>query len=450
MSRSRTTRGKLSSAIIIGLLFAAVKAIGLGFVLRYASDELAAIGLANFLFCRRAAATAATFLQFGASNAALRFYGESAAGDNGGQVLVAGLAIWALNVVGLLGLLSFLWRPVSELVFTNCGAGYVLVLSGCVLITGTIIGYLAYALLLGERRVWAANTLEMFNAVGFLAIALLFVGRSQSGAVALLIQGLLMNTVSLGVIVRRLDFAKIFAAGFVQPLRKGMGKVLTYGWPRSLAGVAEMAMFTVAAWTCRHDSKQMADLLSAMAVGRVVQAVCTPVSHIIVVVTSAAKGAKEEALLNKGIRLIIRGGGFASLLVLGAASPLAASILGVFVGPAVDLKEATRLLQPILVALPAYLLFNGLKGVIDVVEERPYTLMLALGGLVVSVGTVGLMPSHWEVGFSASVGVSAGVCSMGIGAAFVVRRAVEFLDWIILIGGFVVGGSVGSGLLLLI
>lgn len=434
-------RGWLRVFVAMGC--AAIKTAGLLFVLRFASSKLPFLELGSFLLARRLAGTAANITQFGVSNAVLRFCAPGPQTKEWAEVFFAGVFIWFVNVGLLCSVAVCFSRQLGDYVFPDSQAGTMLVWACCVLVSGTIGGYLAYTMILAEQRVLEANVVEVLNAVGFLALGLVTVGGLKGGSVALLIQGILMNIGALAVVgwclVR--NRSKLILRSSL--CGRGLAKVFSYGWPRSLAGVAEMTVFTSAAWMCRKDGREMASLLAAMTVARLVQAVCTPLSQLVVVVTAGLSQAGAHRKVEKGLRWVVRACGIISIPIFGFFVPFAGIVSGFVFGDIADAAEVGTMLIPILIALPAYLLYSGLKGVIDVIEERPYSLMLAAGAVVVSVLTFQALNAAWGLGHAASIGVSAGVHSMAIGAFCIVRKAVGPGDLMIMVGGCLLGGAIG-------
>ena len=424
------------------LLCTVLKTAGLLFILRFASSELPFLELGSFLLARRLVATTANVTQFGVSNAVLKFCAFGAQKKEWAEVFVAGLIIWLVNAWLLSIVAVGFSRQLGDYVFPGAQCGAMLVLASCVLVSGTIGSYLAYTVVLAEGQVVKANIVELLNTVGFLAFGLVTFGGLECGGVALLIQGILMNVMALAVVAWCLvrNRKKVTLGASVRG--RGFAKVFSYGWPRSVAGIAEMAVFTSAAWMCRQDGKQVASLLAAMTVAKLVQAVCTPLSQIVVVVSAGMSQNGAHSKIVKGVRWVVRASGIAAIVVFGFVVPFSGVISRLVFGDIADTAEVATMLTPILLALPAYLLFSGLRGIIDVVEEWPYSLILAVNGVVISVLAFQALNGAWGLGYSASVGVSAGVFSMGTGAFYIVKKSIEPFDLIILVGGCLSGGAI--------
>ena len=419
------TRGRrLRRDTVLNVALSAVRTVAVVWVIRDASVTFAPEVLGVFLLARRISATLACLFQLGTSQTLLRYVSIYAADDTRKRVFVlSALAVWVAMSLSCVGL-GFIFRePLSGFLFPGADAGPSLVVCTAALVAGTVASFLPYSTLLGERRVVAANILELVNASGIVLGALLWYGSAATATSVLGVQALGMAVLSVGTLVW---LATGMAGGEgveVGGMWKEAGDAfMRFGLPRGASSFLDMLLLLIGPWLLRRSPDEAGYLIVALTVLRLLQTAISPVSQIAAVVTARLRGATDRPALAGGVRMLGAGALYAGVIAVALTAPFVPYLLHIWLPSQVVGDGVAKYVPIILWAGVPYVLFQALKGVVEMHWVQPLNLISLCCAAVVQIGvTLALVP-RLGLETAVSLGVVTSMTSLGALTAWWLRE----------------------------
>ncbi len=248
-----------------------------------------------------------------------------------------GFALGAWLVLAIIGGTAFVLVPKSlvEWVFPGAGgdARTLAVWAGLLLIS-TVLDFLVRSVLIAERRMIAANAVELMNGSGFLILALTLSDHpTPIGS---------LRAQAFGICA--LCALTITAAGMVASRERWPDRSVwreiartyaVYGFPRGLMTFMDMGLLLIGPWMLRSDAVEAGYVIIALSVTQVLTAAINPVGQVALVVSARYQGAKNTKAIREGVALLAGAIVSVVLLITAFLVPWNETLVALWLGDAV-------------------------------------------------------------------------------------------------------------------
>ncbi len=390
--------------------------------LREAARLLPSVALGLLLLSRRLADLFANLVQVGTPHAARRYLSLTPHDHERRRWLTASLVMWSLAALVFVGLLIAGQRWWTPLLFGNQLPGPSMLAATAFLAVAMAGTNLAMSALMAVRRFVSMNLLQIANTSGWLLASVWLLQGAPTPDRLVLIQaggGMLLLVVTFGALFLHL---RALRDEPTPPLGEYLRETFAYGAPRTLSPFLEILLIVLGPWLLREDPAAAAGLILSLTLLRLATAFVQPLALVGGVTGARLLGSGNEAGLARGINFIL-GLTCALGLVLSAAGyPWLSTGLRLWLG-STDLVETVHsFASGLLIALVPYVLFQGLKPIIEAVWRKPWMLYIMLASLVLLLGVYALARQFLAPVPSVMIAVPIGLAASGIGTIIPVRR----------------------------
>jgi hypothetical protein len=402
----KDTRETVRREVLLNVLFAVVRVVAQLWVIRVAGLIFAPVALGSFLLARRLSSTGANLLQIGASQALYRYLPMSgeAIERKLTYVLVA-CSMWAVVTIVTFAIVMVGIEPIVAWAFPDHGDAEQLAWAGWMLMLATILGFIAHATLLAERRVVTANLVELTIESGFLLIAFRWSREAASPVDILRFQALgIMGVSAVALVGYGLRHPHAWLRMNLRTVNESLRAVVGFGVLRGLVPALDMAILAIGPWLLRHQPAQAGYLIIALAVFQIIPAAMIPVTKIGSIATARLLRRGDEASLQEQVRLLLGTVLYGTVLVLVIVVPWRDLLLRLWLKDTFTASGVGAHLAWLIWGVFPLAISYGVRGVIDIRWFHPknlYTLMLAAG---TQVGVYALL--HHELGIVEAVRAS--------------------------------------------
>lgn len=409
---------RLRRDLLVNLTTSLLGAVMMMVMLRESARVLAPVTLGVFLLARRWSDLLANLVQLGTPLAVRRYLSLTGEHAEQRQWLRAALVLFTTATLLFLAVwfaAGPLWRrllwgsdPVAP--------GLMLAIAGVTIaMAGT---NLAMSAMMAFRRFAFANTLQMLNGSGVLLVAVLVLGTRSEPARLLQVQAVVAGTavvLSLGLLLARLRAATPDATPALGPcLRESLG----YGLPRTVAPFMEVLLFVLGPWLLREDPAAAGALILALTLLRVANIVVQPLALVGGLAAARAVGAGDQGRLSDGVNYVTGMTVLVGLLGCAATYPWLPPLLRLWLGSPTLATSVFGFAAGIFVALAPYMLFQGLKPIVEATWKQPRMLYGTVASVATLVGTYLVARRSLPAGPSAVLAMPAAFAVAG-GAAVV-------------------------------
>lgn len=383
MSRARVKLDVATNLVLS--LFAAVASL---LVVQGATRALPATMLGAFLFTRRIADAASSLFQLGTAFVIRR---EVARRPDAADRLVFGLA----GTLLLVGVALAVWcgtvlfgARVGRWLFPGLADAEALTRWLSVIVVGLTLHYFASSLLFAQRRIVAANVLQLANGGGWLLAALWVLGSGADALRLLKLQGIASTALAaLVILIVLAQFARGSVAVRWRDMPDAFREYASYGLPRAISPFGEMMIFLVGPWLLRGNMSEAGFLLIAFSLVRMIQALIQPASNVIGVVSAGLSGCGDDATLQRGMRLLTGLLGATGLAAAVLVIPWLEPLLRVWLRDPMVVAGVLPYARVLVLTIPAFVLFQGLKEPIEMLWHAPRNLGSIALAIAVLTGT---------------------------------------------------------------
>jgi len=419
--------------LAVNLAMSLVGAAAMMVALREAARLLPAVALGLLLLSRRLADLLANLVQVGTPHATRRYLSLTPHDHERRHWLTASLLMWSLAALVFLTVLLAGQRWWTPFLFGNQVDGATILASTALLAVAIAGTNLAMSALMAVRRFVWMNLLQIANTSGWLLVSLWLLRGEQAPDKLVFIQaGGAMLLLAVAVVALYLQLRDAPPEPRT-PLAVYLRETFAYGAPRTLSPFLEILLIVLGPWLLRDDPAAAAGLILAFTLLRLANALVQPLALVGGVAGARLLGSRDEAGLARGINFIV---GLTCALGLGlsaAGYPWLSTGLRLWLGPTELAGTVQRFATGLLIALCPYMLFQGLKPIIEAVWRRPWMLyiMVASLGLLLALHAVArqfLAPAQ-----SVMVAVPIALAVSGFGAIIPVRRLLRpaaYFSWL--------------------
>lgn len=375
----------------VNLAFAVVRVLAITVLIKIATMHLASEALAAFLIIRRYAPVGANFFQLGLSQAIFRFVPDREF-SNGCDEIFLVRAFGAVSVfsVGLVLVVYAFGDPIAITLFSGSEVGMTLLFIVMLMSVVGAFDFLVRAYFLAKREVVLANIVDLATGSGILILAVYFGAGLMTVAQIFYLQAAVVLFVSIVLLFRRLGLSTSSCSGIssnsqVEFPTISLAGALHYGLPRGFAAMLEMLLLAVGPWAIGlEDPNAAAGFIVAVVLMRVAQAGITPLSQIMTLTASKAKGMRSGNYdrLEREIEIV---GGSVILVVsifCVVIAPWIPVLMRVWLGDVTIADYASEAFRVLLIGILPFSIYQTLKGVTDVNIRMPlnlFSLVVALG-----------------------------------------------------------------------
>lgn len=287
---------------------------------------------------------------------------------------------------------------------------------------------MAMSALIAFRRFILMNLLQIVNGSGWLVAALWLSFSPSPNALVLLqaVGGLALATlvlIALWLITRQRSGTS------PAPLGNFLRETASYGVSRTVSPFLEILLLVVGPWLIRRDAASAGGLILAFTLLRLTSMLVQPLAMVGSVTGAQLMGAQDQERLNRGINLVVGSTAGIGTLLCAAGYPWIDTGLRLWLGssPAVPIVE--RFAAVILLALVPYLLFQGLKPVIEAVWRKPWVLYIMVASLALLVSGHEILRRFISPVDSLMIVVPLSLAASGVGTLLVVRGMLRPWSW---------------------
>jgi O-antigen/teichoic acid export membrane protein len=375
---------KLKKDILLNMVLSFVLIISILWVVRMAGLIFEPVTLGIFMFSRRLAETLANALQLGSSFTLRRYLPMNDRDSVKLVYVISGLALLVLvAMIFCVGLLSGL-RFWTQIVFqAKQGWSETLMFWIAMLALTTALNYQVVSILIAYRFVLGFSIVNLLNISTWLILGMWWWGKQSDVQILLSFQAIASGVLSAGVIywtIAHLIPAKVRMVSLLE-IRQALKEYISYGLPRAISTFIEMLFYLVGPWLIRKEIEAAGYLIISFMFLRVARMIVRPVSTIIGVVAAKLVGRNDQESLRYGISLL-----FGSLFYLGIVLSILMyswiqPLLQIWLGKPQLVKEVHNYVTVISMAVLPFIIFQGLKEVIEMIWKRPrnlYTVIFAI------------------------------------------------------------------------
>ena len=356
-------------------------------VVRYASTVFTPAVLGLFLLTRRIAELIATFLQLGTSQMLRRYLPMT--NDNKVQsfYMLAGLNVYFIAALAFAAILLSALDFWARLAFPDFSSARMLMFwTGMLAVSGGL-DYLSSSSLLSQRRVLASNVVDCANSSIWLLLSIWLLADQTTVINLTLIQTIASCVLSSSIIflfiLTKLDS---LSTATLAEYKSVLKESVAYSLPRAATPFLEIAIFLIGPWLLRNSPEDAGYLIIAFFVLRSGRLVVIPLSRMSSIFVTALLAKKDDATLRKGMRLLFGGLMYLGFLWLSFLYPWAYPLLKIWLGN-VDLASSVLgFVNPLLLSLPPFVVYQGLKEQIEMVSKRPLNVYILLASICSMVG----------------------------------------------------------------
>jgi glycosyltransferase involved in cell wall biosynthesis len=423
--------------LAVNLAMSVVGAAAMMVALREAARLLPAIALGLLLLARRLADLLANLVQVGTPHAARRYLSLTLHKQEQRRWLTASLLMWSLAAFAFLAVLIAGQRWWTPLLFGNQVAG-----SGMLAATGLLAiamagTNLAMSALMAVRRFVSMNLLQIATTSGLLLASLWLLDGEKTPDKLVFVQGgggLILLALALGLLYLHLRDTRSEPAS---PLAEYFRETFAYGAPRTLSPFLEILLIVLGPWLLRENPAAAAGLILAFTLLRLAAAFVQPLALVGGVTGARLLGSRDEAGLARGINFIIGLTGALGLVLCAAGYPWLTTGLRLWLGTTELAGTVQSFASGLLLALSPYMLFQGLKPIIEAVWHKPWMLYIMVASLALLLGVHALARQFLSPAQSVMVAVPIALAASGLGTIIPVRgllRPATYFRWPRIIG----------------
>ena len=420
--------------------------------LREAARLLPAVALGLLLLSRRLADLFANLVQVGTPHAARRYLSLTPHDHERRRWLTASLLMWSLATLVFLGLVVAGERWWTPLLFGNQADSPSMLASTALLAVAMAGTNLAMSALMAVRRFVSMNLLQIANTSGWLLVSLWLLRGEQAPDRLVFIQAggaMLLLVVAVVALYIQLRDARNEP---VAPLAEYLRETLAYGAPRTLSPFLEILLIVLGPWLLREDPAAAAGLILAFTLLRLATAFVQPLALVGGVTGARLLGSRDEAGLARGINLIVGLTCALGLVLCAAGYPWLSTGLRLWLGTTELAGTVRSFASGLLIALSPYMLFQGLKPIIEAVWRKPWMLYIMVASLVLLFGVYAVARQFLAAAQSVMIAVPIAIAASGFGTVIPVRRLLRpaaYFGWfrIILVALVVLLVNVATALL---
>lgn len=386
--------------------------------LREAARLLAPAVLGLLLLARRTSETLANLVQLGTPHAIRRSLAMSAARADRRQWLLSagGLCLAAIAVFLAVAIPG---RALWDTLLFGPTSTRGLFAASVWLTVAIALNNLSASTLMGLRRFATANLLQTVNGSGWILLGLWLLA-SPEPADLLWAQAsgtLLVAAASLGIALWAFS-----GTGTEGPeWRAATRATATYALPRSVAPFLELTLFLVGPWLLRYEPAEAGALLLAFTVLRMANLALAPIASVGGIAASSLVGRDSWATLRRALNLTLATTWAAGLLLLAAGQPWLRPALGLWLGKAEVVASTEAAAAMVVLALPFYMVFQGIKPMIEAAWTQPRILYAMLASLATLFATAAIARLALPLAPSVLIATLAALIMSAVGAVTAAR-----------------------------
>jgi hypothetical protein len=403
-------------------------AVAMLLALREAARLLTPLALGTLLLARRVADLWANLVQAGTPHALRRYIPLSALPAEQHRWLEASILLSTL--VSLLFLaVMFLGREwLAPLTLGQQPDGSALLVGTALLAIAAAATNMAMSALIAFRHFVLMNLLQVVNgSVWLLAALWLSLNPGPNGLVLVqAIGGLALAAVVLVILLlvtrKRTDTTP-------QPMAAYFRETASYGVSRTISPFLEILLLVIGPWLLRGDPASAGGLILAFTLLRLTSVLVQPLAMVGSVTGAQLMGAQDQERLSRGINLVIGCTAAIGLILCAAGYPWIETGLRLWLGDSPAVPTVERFAQAILLVMMPYLLFQGLKPVIEAVWRQPWVLYIMLASLVLLILGHEVLRRFMGPADSLLIMVPLALAASGLGTLLVVRHMLRSWSW---------------------
>ncbi|QMV41720.1 MATE family efflux transporter [Cohnella cholangitidis] len=374
----------VKSEIAINLIFALIKSIAMLMVVRIAGMEFTPFMLGIFLLSRRASNTGANLFQFGMSQTLQRYVSLNLHNKLKYIYILFALIIWIITAALTFPIIYFYSDLFSIWLFPNLSNGEDLALWTLSIIVIFSLHYIIYSTLLAERKIFQANILELLNSSGILLLIFILSNNPEVDEV------IKWQAIFMLMILLCYAITALFKVSFVRIHRGVIKEVarnfLYYGATRGVITFLDMLFLMISPWLLRYSLEQSGYLLIALTMFNMILTIIMPISQIVSL--SAARILNQDPSINvKKINWMFGSLLYTSTILIVLILPWCKEILMVWLGEEQLVEGTYPYLLLILLCILPFTLYRGMKGLIEILWDKPYNLYSLVCAILVHIVT---------------------------------------------------------------
>jgi O-antigen/teichoic acid export membrane protein len=368
--------------------------------------------LGEYLLVRRMASWLQAIVVLPSGIALPRYVAASVEDSASRQTYFLGAVVTACGLAMLLTAILVLWKiPVGRLIFGSAELAPLTLPLGLLLLGlaahGAVFGFYQGTLSMGR-----ACTMQLFNLAIFPVLAVVVLARERSISLIVGATGIAMTVCAIVFSVPILGGVRLADVG--QRALKHVSELLSFGLSRAWGDFGLQALLSLPAVVAAHyvPMRSVSFLLLGGSLLAVVAAATLPLGIILLSHVTRAlaqqRAADISAQLTHFVDALMDSSFFVSLQMLVFADTL----IRIWVGP--DFAPATGIVRLLILAVPFYFVYGGLRSVVDAAAVKAHNTRNILISLAVFLATVaaariGLFGDNLLEGLAVSVVVAMAV-----------------------------------------
>ncbi len=381
--------------LTLNIAFNICNLIALLYLIRVSSDVMTPLIFSVFMLVRRYASAIANFLQLGTSQTILRYLpllGDDMSAKK--SLFLSGHLIYAVLILIIATTTFFLSEYLSTILFGN-NIEYVGISFWTMALSVVTVGqFLVYSTAIAERHIIISNIINFFSTTGWFLIAVIFCAyfKIELSDIRFLEMILAFQTtlVFITCLLAFFYYQRLFSRRAKEKVDKpfsiAFGYYWSYGLPRTAITFLDGLTLVIGPWLLRYYPIEAGYVVVALSLLRVIQGLLMPISQLAGVFTAESLSSSDHTYLSRLIRFML---GTYSLVTL-----LAIAFLSIWI----DLLVDTWLSKPslvsgvlkysnlILLSVLPFVLFNGMKTIIENIWHSPKNLLSLLVSFVAFTG----------------------------------------------------------------
>jgi hypothetical protein len=423
-------RSKLKKDVLLNIAFAGLNLLALMWVVRVAGIVFSPFALGYFLLSRRISGAGGTLLQLGSSKTLLRYIPINIqdAYTKRNFVVFAGLMWVILSVIFVP--IFYLFRDFwAQWLFSEGGVYESIAFWSGILMLATVGSYIAYDILLAERRMVIANIVGLINAAGLVLLPLFLLSSTNQDPQGV-VQVLWFQ--SVGIIILSCLVIFIYLKGLGVPFLPNLLELKAtaqvyrdYGLIRTISPFLENLVLLIGPWLLRDKIEEAGFLIIALTLVRAIQLAIKPIVQVASISAARVIGQDRDDLMREGVRLVFGTSLYIAVFSIVIILPWSYYLIRLWLVDVRIVQGVLPYFNALLWGLLPFAIYHSLKGIIEVRWVRPFNLVTLTGGTIVQFLVYKMCVGTWGPYVAICLSLLAGFWLMGILSVFWLRAYLQ-------------------------
>jgi len=351
--------------------------------IRLADGLMASGALGLLMLAKRFGATGSNLVQLGTSQTLLRYVGIHADQPATQRRYVAFAAwAWVAMAAACLPAAVAFQESLAAWWFPDAPVAGPMAVWTVALMLAIMAVYVAHSMLLAQQRMVLAGVVAALESGVLFLVLLLAMGQRATPLNVVAYQAVGMTGLCAALVLGYCLSPKRPRGVQAAPWGVIRADFVTYGVPRGVITGLDMSVLVIGPWLLRSDARDAGNLVLALTMLRIVQALIGPITKLASALTARFVGTGDELAIERAMRMLFGVALVGSVLFMAVLVPWRHLLLRLWLTRAETIQGTWVHFSVLCWGVLPLAVFYALRGVVEVRWKTPYnlyTLLAAIG-----------------------------------------------------------------------